>query len=107
MPAQQRQRNAGIEACAMPAMTPVQYGQGAGPSKAYHHAMMLGRATKPMAMMISIATSSHTLMCCGCVMTGQTPVCDAGSNAGAARVTTTPVQQGQRHPCNKGNDTSL
>jgi hypothetical protein len=33
--------------------------------------------------------------CCDCVMTGQTPVCDAGSNAGVTRVMTPAQQEGQ------------
>jgi hypothetical protein len=41
--------------------------------------------------------------CRNCFVTGQTPVCDAGSNAKATRATM-PARRGQKCPCNKGND---
>jgi hypothetical protein len=41
--------------------------------------------------------------CCDCFVTGQTPVCNAGSNAKATR-TTMPARRGQKHPRDKGND---
>jgi hypothetical protein len=110
--------NAGNNACVMLAMIPAQDGQGlqcntskdtcaasARPSKANHHAMTLGRTTKPLAMTTNAASSSHTLMCCGYVMSGQMPICNAGSNASAARVTTL-AQQGQRCPRNEGDNAS-
>ncbi len=43
--------------------------------------------------------------CPDCVMTGQMPVCDAGSDAGVPRVAM-PAQQGQRRPRDEGNDAS-
>jgi hypothetical protein len=75
---QELQRNAGKDTCAA----------SAGPSKANHCGRLLGRTIKPWAMMMSTAMTSHTPMCRDCVITGQTPACNAGSNEGAMRVTT-------------------
>jgi hypothetical protein len=111
MPAQRRQRcmrKAGNDANAIRARTPVQCRQrhlrcigrtieGQSP------AMTPGRATKPLAMTMRTETSSHILPCCGCIMTGQTPICYTGCNAGAARVAT-PAQRGRRHPRDKGDN---
>ncbi len=47
--------------------------------------------------------STSPTMGFNCIMTGQMPACDAGGNAGVPRVAT-PAQQGQRRPCNEGND---
>jgi hypothetical protein len=41
--------------------------------------------------------------CRNCVVTRQTQVCNAGSNAKMTRATM-PAQQGQKRPCNKGNN---
>jgi hypothetical protein len=41
--------------------------------------------------------------CCNCVVTGKMPVCNAGSNAKVTKATM-PARQGQKRPCNKGND---
>ncbi len=107
----QRWRNASNNACVILAMTQAQERNAskntcaalAGSLKADHHAMTLGRAMKPLSMTTNTASSSHTLMCCGYVMSGKTPVCVAGGNARVARVTTL-AQQWQRHPWDKGNN---
>ncbi len=44
--------------------------------------------------------------CRNCVMTGQTPVCDAGSNTGVTRVTT-PAQQGGQCWHNAGSNNGV
>ncbi len=47
-------------------------------------------------------------MCCDCLMTGQTPGCNAGGEAKAMSETgaMTPARGGQRHQCNASGDTS-
>jgi hypothetical protein len=112
----QRWHNAGNDACVMLVMTPVQDRRGlqrntskdtraasAGLSKADHHAMMLGKAMKPLAMTTNTASLSHTLACCCYVMSGQMPVCVAVSIVWAARVTTL-AQRGQRRLCVEGDN---
>ncbi len=47
--------------------------------------------------------NASPMMCCGCIMTGQMPVHDAGGNAGVLRAAT-PAGQGQRRPRNEGNN---
>jgi hypothetical protein len=47
--------------------------------------------------------NASPMTCHDCIMTGQMPVCDAGSNAGVPRVAT-PAQQGQKRLHDKGNN---
>jgi hypothetical protein len=114
---QQRQCNAGNNNNAMLAWMPVQNGQGcqrnagktASSRLAGHEGQVAGeprrlRQQKPQTTTMSLVTTPHMLMFHDCVVMGQTPVCNADSNAGAMRVTSL-AQQGQRCQCNKGSDT--
>ncbi len=106
----QRRRNARDGNSIMLAMTPVQWGwaDSATPAKTTAlpwpdprrpicHGKTPGTATRPWAMTMSAIGTPRTATICDWVLTGQTPVHDAGGNTGATKLMM-PAQQGQRCP---------
>jgi hypothetical protein len=64
-----------------------------------------GYSNEAMGNDVEHDNNASPTMCCDCIMTGQMPACDAGSNAGVPRMAT-PAQQGQWRPRGKGNNAS-
>ncbi len=105
---QQGQLNAGNDASAIRARTPSQRQKNAiaalaRPSKAKSLRVDARYSNKATGYDNERNNNASLAMCCNCVMTGQMPVRDAGGNASVTRATT-PVQQGQRCLCSKGNN---
>jgi hypothetical protein len=113
---QQCQHNAGNNDSAMLARTPVQCEQGrqrnaskttsprlAGPEGQVAGEQRRLRQQKSQTTTMSTMTMPRTLTFHDCVVMGQMPVCNADGNVGATQVTS-PAQQGQRCPHNKGRD---
>jgi hypothetical protein len=111
MPAQGRQQgqlDAGDDASAMRARTPVQCQKITIAALArLLKAKLLwadaGYSNKATGNNDERNNNASMATCRNCVMTGQMPVCDAGGNAGMPRVAT-PARQGQRRPRDKGDN---
>ncbi len=110
-PAQCRQRgqlDAGNDASAMRARIPAQcqkkaIAASARPSKAKSLWANAGNSNESTGDNDERNNDALPATCHDCIMTGWMPVCDAGSNGGVPRAAT-PGQQGQRCPCDEGNN---
>jgi hypothetical protein len=111
--AQRRQRgqlDAGDDTSAMRARTPAQRRKNtiaavARLSKAKLLWADTGYSNEATGNSVEHHNNASPMTCRDCVMTGQMPVRDAGGNRGVTRAAT-PARQGQRRPCNKGDDAS-
>jgi hypothetical protein len=112
MPAQRRQQgqlDAGNDASAMRARTPVQPRKKnaiaalARPLKAKLLWADAGYSNEATGNDVERDNNASPTTCCDCVMTGQMPVHDAGGGMGVSRVAT-PARHGQRCPRNKGDN---